>query len=223
MAFRLARVLRLRSQLRQQAQDEMATARAALTAVREQIAAARASQDLAREAEVAAAAIGLTADELLRFRAFEQRERTREQMLEIEQAAGGKSSAGRGAAHSAPRGAALEVRERARGVWRPRRAGGDAAARRPGATAPGGTEVAHAMGAGVVLTGLAVRQSCWGVVLGKHRAPALGTAGDHRTGDQQRGANGLFAKAAASAICSKRANRASSSTSGSTRSRREAP
>jgi flagellar export protein FliJ len=82
--FRLARVLRLRSQLRQQAQDEMARARAALDAVREQIAAARVSQDLAREAEAAAAAIGLTADELLRFRAFEDRERAREQQLELE-------------------------------------------------------------------------------------------------------------------------------------------
>ena len=82
--FRLARVLRLRSQLRQQAQDEMARARAALDAVREQIAAARVSQDLAREAETAAAAIGLTADELLRFRAFEDSERAREQQLELE-------------------------------------------------------------------------------------------------------------------------------------------
>ncbi len=85
MAFRLARVLRLRTQLRERAQDETARARAALVAAHEALAAARATRDAACAAGTAALD-GLTGAELWRFRAFEEESRTREQRLARESA-----------------------------------------------------------------------------------------------------------------------------------------
>ena len=82
MAFRLARVLRLRTQLRERAQDETARARAALVAAHEALAAARATRDAACAAGTAALD-GLTGAELWRFRAFEEESRTREQRLAL--------------------------------------------------------------------------------------------------------------------------------------------
>jgi flagellar export protein FliJ len=69
--FRLARVLRLRTRLREQAQEELREAAAALVTVRERIAAIAAAADASRAAEEAAAAKGMTAVELARFRAYE--------------------------------------------------------------------------------------------------------------------------------------------------------
>jgi len=85
MALRLARVLRLRTQLRERAQDETARARAALVAAHEALAAARATRDAACAAGTAALD-GLTGAELWRFRAFEEESRTREQRLARESA-----------------------------------------------------------------------------------------------------------------------------------------
>ena len=85
MAFRLARVLRLRTQLRERAQDETARARAALVAAHEALAAARARRDAACAAGIAALD-GATGVELGRFRAFEEGARTREQWLARESA-----------------------------------------------------------------------------------------------------------------------------------------
>src|SRR5207247_4947579 len=82
MALRLARVLRLRTQLRERAQDETARARAALVAAHEALAAARATRDAACAAGTAALD-GLTGAELWRFRAFEEESRTREQRLAL--------------------------------------------------------------------------------------------------------------------------------------------
>lgn len=82
--FRLARVLRLRTQLREQARDDVARARAALGAVRERIAAARAVEDGACAAEAAAVAGGTSAAELRRFRRFTAVTRARETALAAE-------------------------------------------------------------------------------------------------------------------------------------------
>jgi flagellar export protein FliJ len=79
--FRLARVLRLRTQLRERAQDDVARARAALAQVRDAITAARAAQEAVREAESARAAGGMTGDDLQRSRAYEAAERVREELL----------------------------------------------------------------------------------------------------------------------------------------------
>ncbi len=70
--FRLARVLGLRTRLRERAQEEMRAAAATLAAARERVAAARAAQAAVRGAEEGAAASGLTGAELARFRAYEQ-------------------------------------------------------------------------------------------------------------------------------------------------------
>jgi flagellar export protein FliJ len=85
--FRLARVLRLRGQLRERARDDVARARAALGAVRERQAAARALEERTCAAEAAAASRGTTAAELLRFRRFTGAARAREAVL-AEEAAG---------------------------------------------------------------------------------------------------------------------------------------
>jgi flagellar export protein FliJ len=86
MTFRLARVLRLRTQLRERAQEEVAETRAALARVREAIGAARVRQAAARRAEEAAAVAGITGEEMRRFRAWERAERVREQALAAEAA-----------------------------------------------------------------------------------------------------------------------------------------
>jgi len=65
-------VLRLRTRLREGAQEAMREAAAALATARESVAAARAAQAAARGAEEAAAAGGLTGADLARYRAFEQ-------------------------------------------------------------------------------------------------------------------------------------------------------
>ena len=70
--FRLARVLGLRTRLRERAQEETRAAAAALAAARERIDAARAAQVSVRGAEESAAASGLTGADLARFRAYEQ-------------------------------------------------------------------------------------------------------------------------------------------------------
>jgi flagellar export protein FliJ len=82
--FRLARVLRLRRQLREWAQDEVARARGALAEARERVAAARAAQVHVREAETAAAVRGMMGEELRRHRAFESAARVRERVLVAE-------------------------------------------------------------------------------------------------------------------------------------------
>lgn len=79
--FRLARVLRLRRQLRERAEDEVTRARAALAEARERVAAARAAQRRVREAEEAAVVRGMTADDLLRHRAYEDATRAHERVL----------------------------------------------------------------------------------------------------------------------------------------------
>jgi len=84
--FRLARVLRLRSQLRERARDEVTRARAALAAVRERQAAARALEERTSAAEAAAASEGTTAGELRRFRRFTAVARAREAVLAAEAA-----------------------------------------------------------------------------------------------------------------------------------------
>jgi flagellar export protein FliJ len=85
-AFRLARVLHVRTQLRRQAQDEAARARSALAAAREAVAAARAVQEATRQAETVAAGAGMTGGDLLRFRAYEAAVRAREDVLAQESA-----------------------------------------------------------------------------------------------------------------------------------------
>jgi flagellar export protein FliJ len=82
--FRLARVLRLRRQLREWAQDEVTRARGALAEARERTAAARAAQLRIREAETAALMAGSTAEELRRHRACEDAVRARELGLAVE-------------------------------------------------------------------------------------------------------------------------------------------
>ena len=70
--FRLARVLGLRTRLRERAQEETRAAAAALDAARAQLDAARRTQASVRGAEAAAAAAGFTGADLARFRAYEQ-------------------------------------------------------------------------------------------------------------------------------------------------------
>jgi len=84
--FRLARVLRLRTQLREQSRDELARARAALAAVRERLAAARALEERTYAAEAVAASAGTTAPELRRFRRFAAAGRVRQGALAAEAA-----------------------------------------------------------------------------------------------------------------------------------------
>jgi flagellar export protein FliJ len=81
MAFRLARLLRLRTQLRERAQDEVGRMRADLARTGEAVGAARGVQHASRAAEAAAAARGLTGETLLRFRRHEAAARAREDSL----------------------------------------------------------------------------------------------------------------------------------------------
>jgi flagellar export protein FliJ len=83
-SFRLARVLRLRTQLRERAQVEVGAVRAALTSVSERLEVVRAAQAASRAAEAAVAATGMTAGDLQRFRGYEQAQRVREQALVAE-------------------------------------------------------------------------------------------------------------------------------------------
>ncbi len=71
MAFRLARVLRLRTQLRRQTQDEVAQLAAALGAVRREIAELGARQRAVRAEEEAALPRGLAAADLEARRRYE--------------------------------------------------------------------------------------------------------------------------------------------------------
>lgn len=84
MAFRLARVLRLRTQLRERAEDELKAASAALGRVRETIGVVRARQTETRTAEAAAVAAGTTGAVLVAFRSYEEALRRREQALAAE-------------------------------------------------------------------------------------------------------------------------------------------
>ncbi|MFN8542711.1 MAG: hypothetical protein U0807_00650 [Candidatus Binatia bacterium] len=69
--FRLARVLRLRTQLRRQAQEQVARVAAELARVREEEAAVRAARTAVRTAEEAALTGGVAVDDLRRGRAWE--------------------------------------------------------------------------------------------------------------------------------------------------------
>ena len=82
--FRLARVLRLRTQLRERAQAEVAVVRTALASVWEQVEVTQAAQAASRAAEEAVARTGMTAGELQRFRGYERAERAREDALSRE-------------------------------------------------------------------------------------------------------------------------------------------
>jgi flagellar export protein FliJ len=82
--FRLARVLRLRSQLRRQAQDDVARTQATLVALGEEIAAVRRAQEATRAAEEAATRRGVSGAELVRWRTYEQALRERETALAAE-------------------------------------------------------------------------------------------------------------------------------------------
>ena len=84
--FRLARVLRLRSQLRRQAQDDVVRTQAALVAIGEEIAAVRRAQEASRTAEDAAVRRGVSGAELARWRAYERALREREAALAKESA-----------------------------------------------------------------------------------------------------------------------------------------
>ena len=79
--FRLARVLRLRTQLRRQSADETARVATELVVLREDIAAARERQMEARAAEDAAAERGVTGAELVGRRAYAEAEAAHEQTL----------------------------------------------------------------------------------------------------------------------------------------------
>lgn len=79
--FRLGRVLRVRTQLRQQAQEQVARTRTALAALEQQIAAVQASQAAARAAEDAAIAGGCSGADLARWRSFEAAAAARERVL----------------------------------------------------------------------------------------------------------------------------------------------
>jgi flagellar export protein FliJ len=82
--FRLKRVLRLRTQLREQAEDALGRTRATLAAVRERIATTRAAEDAARTGEATALSHGATAAVVQRFRAYERRLATYRAGLENE-------------------------------------------------------------------------------------------------------------------------------------------
>jgi len=84
--FRLARVLRLRSQLRRQAQDDIVRTQATLVALGEESAAVRRAQEASRAAEEAAVRRGVSGAELARWRAYERALREREAALARESA-----------------------------------------------------------------------------------------------------------------------------------------
>lgn len=79
--FRLNRVLRLRTQLRERAQNEVAKLRTEIGVVREAILRSRTRQTENRRAEAVVAARGMTGEELARFRVYDAGERLREQVL----------------------------------------------------------------------------------------------------------------------------------------------
>src|SRR5205814_809981 len=84
--FRLARVLGLRTRLREQAQDTVQESAAALAAAGERIDAARAVQDSVRAAEDASAATGIRGADLARSRAYEASLALEEAALVVAQA-----------------------------------------------------------------------------------------------------------------------------------------
>ncbi len=73
MAFRLARVLRVRSQLREQAQDALIRARAELAAIAERMQALHAAELHARATASEVATAGCTAEDLVRFEVYAAR------------------------------------------------------------------------------------------------------------------------------------------------------
>ena len=79
--FRLARVLRLRTQLRERAQEDVARESAALAEAQTALVEVRAAADAARAAEADAAAGGMTGAELHRSRAWTDTLANREQTL----------------------------------------------------------------------------------------------------------------------------------------------
>ena len=85
MRFRLARVLRLRAQLRQQAQEEVLGTVAVLARLEEDAEAARAAQDDVRATEDAAMPAGVSGAELASWRAYEAAQAARELAIEDEQ------------------------------------------------------------------------------------------------------------------------------------------
>jgi flagellar export protein FliJ len=91
--FRLARVLRLRSQLRRQAQDDVARTQAALVALGDEIAAVRRAQEASRAAEEAATRRGVSGAELVRWRTYERALREREMALAAERTRVGQTLA----------------------------------------------------------------------------------------------------------------------------------
>jgi len=86
-ARRLARVHRLRTAFRQQAQDEVAALRGTLAALAHESAQVRAGQDDVRRIEQETAAAGVDGAALARLRAYEAALRTREERLAAERAA----------------------------------------------------------------------------------------------------------------------------------------
>jgi flagellar export protein FliJ len=82
--FRLARVLRLRTRLRQQTQDELAAMAANLAALRAEVAAAREAQAAAHAALAEAARVGVTGEELGHWAAYERGLVGREKALAAE-------------------------------------------------------------------------------------------------------------------------------------------
>lgn len=84
MAFRLARVLRLRTQLRERAQEDVARGNAALAEAEQALAGVRAEADAALAAEADAASGGITGEELQRSRAWAAALASREQQLKEE-------------------------------------------------------------------------------------------------------------------------------------------
>ena len=86
-ALRLARVHRLRTAFRQQAQDEVAALRGTLAALAHEGAEARAGQDVVRRIEQETVAAGVDGAALARLRAYEAALRAREERLAAEQAA----------------------------------------------------------------------------------------------------------------------------------------
>ena len=83
MRFRLARVLRLRTQLRRRAQEEVARATAELAVLREQMAASRQTQEAGRAAAEAAVRAGTTGEELACWGRYEQALAAREAALVV--------------------------------------------------------------------------------------------------------------------------------------------
>lgn len=79
--FRLARVLRLRTQLREQAQEDVARGSTALAEAQAALADVRAAADAALAAEADAAAGGMTGAELHRSRAWTAALASKEQTL----------------------------------------------------------------------------------------------------------------------------------------------